>query len=41
MSNRETHYFVQSVPNYKELLFFRKSVALYDVTFAFCVRIYG
>jgi len=38
MSNRETHYFVQRVPNYKELLFFRKSVALYDVTFAFCER---
>ena len=38
MSNRDTHYFVQSVPNYKDLLFFRKSVALYDVTFAFCER---
>ena len=38
MSNRETHYFVQRVPNYKELLFFRKSVALSDVTFAFCER---
>lgn len=38
MSNRETHYFVQSVPNYKSLLFYRKSVALYDVTFAFCER---
>ena len=38
MSNQQTHYFVQSVPNYKDLLFFRKSVALYDVTFAFCER---
>lgn len=38
MSNRDTHYFVQSVPNYKDLLFFRKSVVLYDVTFAFCER---
>ena len=38
MSNQQTHYFVQSVPNYKSLLFYRKSVALYDVTFAFCER---
>ena len=38
MSKNTTHYFVQSVPNYKELLFYRKSVALYDVTFDFCER---
>ena len=38
MSNKTTHYFVQRVPNYKDLLFFRKSVALYDVTYAFCER---
>ena len=38
MTNQPTHYFVQSVPNYKNLLFYRKSVALYDVTFAFCER---
>ena len=38
MPNDNTHYFVQSVPNYKKLLFFRKSVALYDVTFDFCGR---
>jgi four helix bundle suffix protein len=38
MSNKDTHYFVQGVPNYKDLLFFRKSVALYDVTFVFCER---
>ena len=38
MPNNYTHYFVQSVPNYKELIFFRKSVALYDVTFDFCRR---
>lgn len=38
MSNKDTHYFVQGVPNYKDLLFFRKSVALYDVTSVFCER---
>lgn len=38
MSEKQTHYFVQSVPNYKTLLFYRKSVALYDITFAFCER---
>lgn len=38
MSDKQTHYFVQSVPNYKSLLFYRKSVALYDITFAFCGR---
>ena len=38
MSESRTHYFVKGVPRYKALLFYRKSVALYDITFAFCER---
>ena len=38
MPESKTHYFVKGVPRYKDLLFYRKSVALYDVTFAFCER---